>query len=122
MLIAQLTARIRNLQYRVLKAEAKAINMPGLRHVCKINVDLRRAYIRRLRAYDYKKYEWLLEKLNLVFKERPFSWEMIQKKRHLDRLTELWCDELKQFKLDGLKSELEAQQPEYLRNKAETLR
>ena len=38
------------------------------------------------------------------------------------RLVELYCDEVKQHKLDGLRAELEEESVAYLQEKAETLR
>ena len=37
----------------------------------KFKVDSRRTLLTWLRASDYKKFEWLLEKLNIVYKPRP---------------------------------------------------
>jgi len=35
-----------------------------------------------LRHTDYKKYEWLLEKLNIVYKPLPFEPEKLKRKVH----------------------------------------
>ena len=80
-LIARLTVRIRCMQKEVLEREAAGIPKPAKRHVCKILVDSRRVLLRRLREYDVKRFEWLLEKLNLTYKPRPFSWERIDRKK-----------------------------------------
>jgi len=37
----------------------------------KITIDNRRTLLRYLRESDYKKFEWLLEKLNIAYKPRP---------------------------------------------------
>ena len=78
--------------------------------------------MKRLRQTDIKKFEWLLEKLNLVFKPRPFFWEQIERKKHMARLTDLWCEELQQHRLKELRTELQRKQPKYLREKAESLK
>ena len=85
-------------------------------------INTRRVLLRWLREKDYKKFEWLLEALNIVYKPRPFIHEEIQRRVHQSRLTALWCDELRAHKLDQFKSELEAEQPAFLREKAEKFR
>jgi len=37
-------------------------------------------------------------------------------------LTDLWCEELKRYRLSELESQLKHRQPKYLREKAETLK
>lgn len=116
--IAQLTVRIRNTQAELEKIRHKN---PALRHALKIKVDHRRVLLRRLREQDYKKFEWLLEKLNLVYKPRPAFWERIERKKHMARLTDLWCSEYQDHLLTQLKMENASKQPEFLREKAQTL-
>ena len=118
--IAQLTVNIRDMQKKL--ADQAPIRNRAAEHVLKIKVDHRRVLLRRLREEDYKKFEWLLEKLGIVYKPRPFLWERVERKKHLSRLTDLWCEEFKQSKLDEMKDSLREQQPKYLRDKAESLR
>ena len=40
-------------------------------HALKVHIDSRRLLLRYLRETDYKKFEWLLEKLNIAYKPRP---------------------------------------------------
>ena len=75
-----------------------------------------------LRARDYKKFEWLLETLNIVYKPRPFEHEEIQRRVHQARLTALWCDEFRLHKLAEYKKSLDQKQPGFLREKAEKYR
>ena len=42
-----------------------------LQHALKVHIDSRRLLLRYLRETDYKKFEWLLEKLNIAYKPRP---------------------------------------------------
>lgn len=37
----------------------------------KEKIDKRKKYLSKLRVWDYKRFEWILEKLNLVYKPRP---------------------------------------------------
>ena len=77
-----------------------------------------------MRQNDYKKYEWLLEKLNLLYKPQPHDApdgvvvprELVARKvkketlekfdnqaslslqASIERLTDLWCDELRRHR------------------------
>ena len=57
--------------------------LPLVAHILKSMVDRRRTLLRYLRERDYKKFEWLLEKLDLYYRPRPFFWERIERKKHL---------------------------------------
>ena len=81
---------------------------------------MRRAQLGVLRTQDYIKYEWLLEKLNVVYKPRPFIYERIIRRRHTERLVHLLCDETRDYKMLMMKDRLEEDQPEFLKRKAET--
>ena len=66
----------------------------------------RRKSLGRLREADYKKYEWLLEKLNLLYKPQPHDAppgqlrerELVARKASIERLTDMWCDELRRHR------------------------
>lgn len=62
--VAVLTAKIRNLQIHMQLYRKDIINKVRLKEM----IDKRNKYITKLRSADYKKYEWLLEKLNIVHK------------------------------------------------------
>ena len=92
------------------------------KHDLKIAIDHRRTMLAYLRQRDYKKFEWLLEVLNIVYKPRPMeNWEKVERRKHQDRLTDLWCDELRTHRLNKYKQELEQKQPDFLRYKATVL-
>ena len=83
----------------------------------------RRKMLSHLRERDYHKFEWLLETLNIVYKPRPMeNWELIERRKHQDRLTDLWCDELKTHRLHQYKHELQKKQPDFLRRKAKLMK
>lgn len=50
------------------------------------------------------------------------NWEAIERRKHQDRLTDLWCDELRTFRLEKFKEELEKKQPDFLRRKASLMK
>lgn len=122
-LIARKTMIIRLMQETDARAVEEGREMRGLRHVLMCTVNSRRAMLRRLREMDFKRFEWLLEKLDLVYKPRPFAnYDKVIRPERMTRLTDLWCVELKQHRLKEMQDDLERQQPKYLREKAETLR
>merc|ERR1711902_16932 len=121
--IASLTVGIRNDQEQLQEifdtcGHYNRRRLIGLRG----RIGTRRVLLGYLRKKDYKKFEWLLETLNIVYKPRPFIHEEVQRRVHQSRLTALWCDELRTHKLNELKSSLEKQQPSFLRSKAEKYR
>ena len=66
-------------------------------------ITARRKKLGRLRELDYRRYEWLLEKLNLIYKPQPHDLpdgqlgekENIARKASIEKLTDLWCSELR---------------------------
>ena len=46
---------------------------------------MRRAQLGYLRTQDYRHFEWLLEKLNIVYKPRPMIYERVIRRRHTER-------------------------------------
>lgn len=119
-LIAIQTINIRRRQEQ-LAAGPGPIKNAGMSHRLKIRIDHRRVLLRKLRETDYKRFEWLLEKLNIAYKPRPHVWERIERKKHMARLTDLWCTEYQDHLLTNLKTEYEREQPQFLREKAQTL-
>jgi len=118
--IAIYTVKIRNWQHMLIQMWPYK-NQP-IKHKLTFTIAARRAALERLRKTDYKKYEWILEKLNLFYKPVPkYDFMEISRKASIERLTDLWCEELKKHRLTKYKRDLEAQQPEFLRNKAAKL-
>ncbi|XP_071578036.1 small ribosomal subunit protein uS15m [Temnothorax nylanderi] len=81
----------------------------------------RRKMLKFLRQWDYRRFEWVLEKLNLVYKPTPEFPHQITRKDSLRRLTEKHCDKLVQGKLDTYKRELKELQKDFYTEKAEKL-
>jgi len=118
--IAAMTVRIRNRQ-KVLIDHYPYKNQP-LKHVLTHLVSNRKSLLSHLRATDYRKFEWLLEKLNILYKPPPSIWERVERKASIERLTDIWCQELKENRLKGYRRKLEEEQPKFLKMKAEKLR
>ncbi|XP_018315855.1 28S ribosomal protein S15, mitochondrial [Mycetomoellerius zeteki] len=81
----------------------------------------RKKMLKFLRQCDYRRFEWILEKLNLVYKPVPELPHQITRKDSLRRLTEKHCNELVQEKLDIYKKELKKLQKDFYMEKAEKL-
>jgi len=124
--IAMKTIKIRNAQHELIK-QWPYKNQPMKHHLTHM-VSSRRNMLRILRESDYKKFEWLLEKLKLLYKPMPWDAEAgidvkenIERKKSIEKLTDMWCDELQRHRLTAYRKKLEEQQPEFLRRKANTL-
>lgn len=87
----------------------------------KITIDKRKKMLRYLRKWDYKRFEWLLEKLNLVFKPYPDHFHWITRKESLQKLTKIHCESLRQDRLAAYKKELESKQLDFLADKMKNL-
>lgn len=81
----------------------------------------RRKMLKFLRRWDYRRFEWILERLNLVYKPTPELPHQITRKDSLRRLTEKHCDKLVQEKLHVYKTELKKLQKDFYIEKAEKL-
>lgn len=116
--IAAMTAQIRYLQ-QVME------DFPRDKR-CKVClkelIDKRKKRLKFLRQWDYKRFEWLLEKLDLVYKPPPSHFHWITRKDSLRKLTDKHCEDLKQERLAAYKASLEAQQLDFLREKLEKLK
>jgi len=118
--IAILTVKIRNWQHMLIELYPYK-NQP-VKHCLTYTIAARRNALEKIRKEDYKKYEWILEKLNLFYKPVPkYDHMEISRKASIEKLTDIWCDELKKHRLNKYQRDLEAQQPEFLRNKAAKL-
>lgn len=84
-------------------------------------IDKRKKRLKFLRAWDYKRFEWLIEKLNIVYKPTPLENFPVTRKESLRKLTKLYCDKVRNDKLEDYKKQLQEQQPEFLQEKIRTL-
>lgn len=76
-----------------------------------------------LRTIDYPRYEWVLEKLDLIYKANPepdlvFN---LRRKESLRRLADEYCENIKKERLDAYREVLESQQVAFLADKIEKL-
>ncbi|XP_075983887.1 28S ribosomal protein S15, mitochondrial [Anticarsia gemmatalis] len=115
--IAFLTAQIRYLQDNMDKFPRNS----KMKQYVQERIDRRKKLLKFLRQYDYKKFEWLLEKLNIEYKAHPESFHKLSRKESLRKLTEMHCDDIRNKKLDDYRNLLESQQGPYLKQKLEAL-
>lgn len=74
-----------------------------------------------LRRFDYKKFEWVLEKLDLYYKPKPEILDKVERKKSIRNLTQRYCEEFKARKLSEYKEVLESQKLDFLKDKISTL-
>lgn len=117
--IARWTGAIRSLQ-EVME------RFPRNKHVkvrLKELIDKRKKHLKYLRKWDYKRFEWLLEKLDIVYKPVPDYnlWHQVTRKDSLRRLTNIHCETIRNERLAEYRAALEAEQPGFLEEKIKTL-
>lgn len=117
-LIANKTIRIRGLMEHI---KGNLTDRPS-RTVLNNLIQRRRRHIRLLRKYDYRRYEWLLEKLDLIYTPVPEETLFVERKDSIRKLTDKYCEEYKAQKLDEYRKSLEAKRGDFLRDKVESLR
>lgn len=84
-------------------------------------IDKRQKFLKFLRRWDYRRFEWLLEKLNIVYKPAPELFHWIARKESIRKLTNIHCENVKKERLDAYKAELESQQLGFLEDKIKNL-
>lgn len=112
-----MTAKIRHLQEYMDKHPRNVRSKVFLKEM----IDKRKRFLRYLRRWDYKKFEWILEKLDIVYKPYPSEFHWITRKESLQKLTDIHCDKIKNARLEAYRTELENQQVEFLENKIRNL-
>ena len=65
--VAEMTSEIHRLQKHMQEHPRNL----KCKVVLKEKIDRRKMYLKKLRTWDYKRFEWILEKLNLIYKPPP---------------------------------------------------
>lgn len=115
--VAKMTAKIRSLQDVMEKYPRNKV----LKVILKEKIERRKKFLMYVRRWDYRRYEWLLEKLDLVIKENPEEYIRVERKASLRKLTTIQCDEIRQQRLDAYRKKLESQQLDFLERKYKNL-
>ncbi|KAL1139097.1 hypothetical protein AAG570_009158 [Ranatra chinensis] len=117
--VAVMTAYIRDMQrYLELNPKNKLIKVR-----LKESIDKRKKLLKNLRTWDYKCFEWILEKLGLIYKPMPpiDVYRRVERKRSLRMLTTKYCEDIVSKKFVEYKEILENQQESFLEEKIKTL-
>lgn len=108
-----MTAQIRAMQEYMQQFPRNKLEKVKLKEL----IDKRKRFLRLLRKWDYKRFEWLIEQLNIIFKPNPENFHWITRKESMRKLTDIHCENLRQEKLETYKKELELKQIDFLANK-----
>ncbi|RZB39093.1 Ribosomal S15 domain containing protein [Asbolus verrucosus] len=84
-------------------------------------IDKRKKHLKYLRRWDYKRFEWLIEVLNLVYKPPPNKFHWITRKESLQKLTDKYCEGIREERLEAYKKMLQTEQPAFLQEKIQSL-
>lgn len=116
-IIGDQTARIRRLQdiYAAHPRNRK------LKVFLKELIEKRHHFLGTLRRWDYPRFEWLLDKLDIVYRPSPAETPLVGRKYALRKLTDQHCDDLREKKLLDYRKHLESQQVDFLQRKIKHL-
>ncbi|XP_065075152.1 small ribosomal subunit protein uS15m [Ochlerotatus camptorhynchus] len=112
-----MTAQIRSLQEVMEKYPTQSAAKVHLKEL----IDKRKRFLRYLRRWDYRRFEYILEKLDLVYKPYPTHFHWITRKESLQKLTDIYCENIKNTRLQSYRQSLESQQVDFLAKKLENL-
>lgn len=112
-----MTAQIRSLQEVMEKYPRQSAAKVHLKEL----IDKRKRFLRYLRRWDYRRFEYILEKLDLVYKPYPTHFHWITRKESLQKLTDIHCNTIKDTRLQSYRDLLESQQLDFLARKLENL-
>lgn len=108
-----------------IRAMQEAMDLNPKNRVVKVQlkemIDKRKKFLRYLRRWDYKRFEWLLEKCNIVYRPYPEKFHWITRKESLRKLTDTHCETVREEKLAAYRKTLEAEQLDFLDNKIKNL-
>lgn len=112
-----MTARIRAMQEYMEKFPRNSKEKVKLKEL----IDKRKRFLRLLRKWDYKRFEWLIEKLDILYKPYPDHFHWITRKNSLKKLCKTYCTGVRRERLDAYRKELEAKQVTFLEDKIKNL-
>jgi len=113
------TWKIRNMQ-DLFKTKPRALRNPNLRANTKELIDKRRKWLLNMRHQDYKRFEWIIEVLGIIYKIDPPS-TRIERKTSINVLVNMFCNEIRDKKMSEYKAQLEEEKVPFLKMKLETL-
>lgn len=84
-------------------------------------ISIRGKWLTHLRKWDYKRFEWVLEQLNLIYKPIPTVSKVSGRRDAMRILTDRYCEDYRQQQLDAYRRELDDRKPEFYERKARVL-
>lgn len=112
-----MTATIRSLQEIMAEYPRNKVLKVKLKEL----IDKRKKFLKYLRRWDYKRFEWIIEKLDIVYKAPPTDNSQVTRKKSLRKLTDIHCEKIRQERLDAYRAELDDQKIEFLEEKIKKL-
>jgi len=116
--VASLTTRIRMLASPQHKYR---INKFNLKSELRKAIAKRRSILTRLRESDYKYFEYVLEKLNLSFREQPEQCSKVTEHDAVRELVRMRCENIRKRRIDTYRAKLDASRASFEQEKYETL-
>lgn len=115
--VAKMTSSIRAKQQYMEEFPRNSVEKVKLKEL----IDKRKKFLRYLRKWDYKKFEWVIEKLDILYRPYPEKFHWITRKESLKKLCKTHCDGVRQERLDAYKKQLELKQIDFLVDKIKNL-
>lgn len=116
--IAAMTTEIRYMQRKYQSEKLSAREKSNLGYL----VGKRNKYLRILRRDCYKKFEWLLEQLDIRMKPSILVYDIITRDDSLRRLIDLRFSSIKEKRLEEFKNKLELEKEPFLEEKVEIMK
>lgn len=112
-----MTAKVRSLQDHMVSFPKDSRRKIILKEL----IEKRKKHLKFLRRWDYKRFEWILEQLDIEYKPFPENADRVERKKSIRLLTKLHCEKIKQDRLDIYKKELDSKQLKFLEDKIKNL-
>ncbi|XP_043201589.1 28S ribosomal protein S15, mitochondrial-like [Amphibalanus amphitrite] len=112
--IGRMTAKIR--RYQLLLQDPAIFKSSSLMRARVHDLAHKRSgLLRKLRATDYRRFEWLLEQLEIVYRPPlPYKTDVtLCRKTSIRRMVQIFCDNIRQEKLDALRRQLDSEKPAF---------
>jgi len=116
--IANMTCKIRNYQNMMEKSKKNVVIKVRLQEL----IDKRKKYLKHLRRMDYKRFEWLIERLGILYRPPPVYFRWVTRKASLRKLVRLHYYDIRKKRLEEYRKILDAKKDPFLKEKEETLK
>lgn len=84
-------------------------------------IERRKKFLKFLRRYDYKRFEYMLEQMDIKYMPPPDKFHWIARKDAMRAMTRRFCRNIKETRLETYKHLLQTQQLDFLENKIKNL-